>query len=207
MRQTELNWLVLKALPVWLLLSLLMWYCGEALGTILFPLFKAVLIFVAPDLAPSLKMVKSAAAHGHFSIELTARALRPVYLNASKTIAPGTRLSASLGFFSSIAPMVFSLALLTVWPVQRFVQRLLLMALAVLGSLVEVVAIVPLLLLSLMEISFQEIAVTGVNPRPPPWFLDWAMFCNSGGNWLLAIVGVLLCWQIQQSLVPDCPNK
>jgi len=29
--------------------------------------------------------------------------------------------------------------------------------------------------------------LTGKNPRPVPWFVDWMVFCEMGGRWLLAI--------------------
>ncbi len=64
-------------------------------------------------------------------------------------------------------------------------------------------ATVPVLLLGKLEISFQDIAETGQHPRPVPWFVEWMVFCEMGGRWLLAIAAAWLCIQLQRGLLRD----
>jgi hypothetical protein len=64
-------------------------------------------------------------------------------------------------------------------------------------------AILPAQLLGKLEISFQDVALTGKNPRPVPWFVDWMVFCEMGGRWLLAIAAAWLCIQLQRGLLQD----
>jgi len=81
MSQRELISLTLKGLLAWLVLSGLVWYFGEWLVKGLFPLFEAVIMTMTSEISPSLNLVKPAA-QLDYMIELSAWALRPVYLNA-----------------------------------------------------------------------------------------------------------------------------
>jgi hypothetical protein len=193
--------LILKGLLAWLVLSGLVWHFGEWLGKGLFPLIKAVIMTMTSEISPSLKLVKSAQSQFDYSIELSAWALRPVYLNARQYIPPGTELKASAHLLHALVPLVIEMSILLVWPVQRWPQRLLLIALGLLTAVLVVMATLPAQLLSMQEISFQNVALTGKNPRPVPWFVDWMVFCEMGGLWLLAIAAAWLCIQLQRGLL------
>jgi hypothetical protein len=85
--------------------------------------------------------------------------------------------------------------------VQHWRQRLLLIGLGLLTSALVVMATLPALLLGKLEISFQDIAESGSNPRAVPWFVDWMVFCEMGGRWLLGIAAAWLCIQLQRRLI------
>jgi hypothetical protein len=203
MNRRDLIFLTLKGLLAWLVLSFLVWYFRGWLGESLFPLIEAVMMWITPELSPSLKLVKSAQAHFDYSIELSAWVLRPIYVNASQFIPPGTDLKSSVHLLHSFVPLVIEGAILLVWPVQRWSQRLLLIALGLLTGILVVMAILPAQILGNLEISFQDVALTGKNPRPVPWFVDWMVFCEMGGRWLLAIAAAWLCIQLQRGLLRD----
>ncbi len=190
-----------KGLLAWLVLSGLFWYFGEWLVKGLFPLFEAVIMTMTSEISPSLKLVKSAQSQLDYSIELSAWALRPVYLNAGQYIPPGTELKSSAHLLHALVPLVIEMSILLVWPVQRWPQRLLLLALGLLTAVLVVMATLPAQLLSMLEISFQDVALTGKNPRPVPWFVDWMVFCEMGGRWLLGIAAAWLCIQLQRGLL------
>ena len=78
---------------------------------------------------------------------------------------------------------------------------MLLIGLGLLTAVLVVMATLPAQLLGKLEISFQNIAVAGQNPRPVPLFLDWMVFCEVGGRWLLAIVAAWLCIMLQQRVL------
>ena len=202
MNRRELISLTLKGLLAWLVLSGLVWYFGEWLGKGLFPLLKAVIMTMSTEMSPSLKLVKPTA-QLDYAIELSAWLLRPVYLNAGQFIPPGTELKSSVHLLHALVPLVIEMSMLLVWPVQRRSQRYLLIVLGLLTAILVIMATVPALLLGKLEISFQDIAETGQHPRLVPWFVEWMVFCEMGGRWLLAIAAAWLCIQLQRGLLRD----
>jgi hypothetical protein len=202
MNRRELIFLTLKTLLAWLILSGLVWYFGAWLGNGLFPLLKAVIMTMTSEISPSLKLVESATRFD-YSIELSAWVLRPICLNAGQFIPPGTELKTSVHLLHALVPLVIEGAILLAWPIQRWSQRWMLIALGLLTALLVFMVIVPAQLLGKLEISFLDVASTGQNPRSVPWFVDWMVFCEMGGRWLLAIASAWLCIQVQRRLMQD----
>jgi hypothetical protein len=202
MNRRELISLTLKGLLAWLVLSGLVWYFGEWLGKGLFPLLETVIMTMSSEMSPSLKLVKPTA-QLDYALELSVWLLRPVYLNAGQFIPPGTELKSSAHLLHALVPLIIEMSILLVWPVQRRSQRCLLIALGSLTAILVIMAILPAQLLGKLEISFQDVALTGKNPRPVPWFVDWMVFCEMGGRWLLAIAAAWLCIQVQRGLLRD----
>ncbi|MBD9357397.1 hypothetical protein [Methylomonas albis] len=201
MSRRELFVLTLKGLLAWLVLSGLVLYFGEWLAKGLFPLLKAVMIWMSPDLSSSLNLLKSVQSQLDYSIELSAWVLRPVYLNANHFIPPGTELKSSAHLLHSFVPLVIEGSILLVWPVQHWRQRFLLIGLGLLTAVLVVMATLPAQLLGKLEISFQDIAESGSSPRAIPWFVDWMVFCELGGRWLLGIVAAWLCIVLQRAIL------
>ena len=202
MNRRELMSLTLKGLLAWLILSGLVWYFGEWLGKGLLPLLRAVIMTMTSEMSPSLKLVESASQFDYL-IELSAWLLRPVYLNAGQFIPPGTELKSSAHLLHALVPLIIEAAILLVWPVQRLSQRCLLSALGLMTAVLVIMATLPALLLGKLEISFQDIAEKGQNSRPLLWFVDWMVFCEMGGRWLLAIAAAWLTIQLQRGLLRD----
>ena len=201
MSRRELFVLTLKGLLAWLVLSGLILFFGEGLITGLFPLLKAIMISMAPDLSPDLKVVKSAQSQLDYSIELSAWVLRPIYLNSSHFIPPSNVLTSSAHLLHGFVPLVIEGSMLLIWPVQGWRQRLLLIGLGLLTAVLVIMATVPALLLGKLEVSFQDIAEAGQNPRLVPWFVDWMVFCEMVGRWLLAIATAWLCIVLQRAIL------
>ena len=199
MNRRELVFLILKALLAWLIWSFLAWYVGEWLLKALFPLLKAVMMMMSPDISPSLKVISNAASKLDYSIQLEALPLRPVYLNANQYIPPWTELKSSATLMHALVPLVIELSILCVWPVQRASQRVLLVGLGLLMAVMVIIATLPAQLLGRLEMSFQNVALNGQHPRPVPWFVDWMVFCEMGGGWLLGIVSAWVCIQCQRA--------
>jgi len=154
---------------------------------------------MSPGLVPSLKLVTSSQLD--YSIELAVWVLHPIYINANLGIPPGTELNSSAHLLHALVPLVIEGSILLVWPVQRYSQRLLLIAMGILTAILVVMVTLPAQLLGTLEISFQEVALTGEKPRSVPWFVDWMVFCEMGGRWLLGVVAAWLCIQLQRGLL------
>ena len=203
MNQRELFTLTLKGLLAWLVLSGLVWYFGEWLAKGLFPLLKAVIMTMTSEISPSLKLIQSTQALPDDTIELSAWVLHPLYINAALGIPPGTELKASAHLLHALVPLVIEGSILLVWPVQHWQQRLVLMVFGLLTAVLVIIATLPAQLLGTLEISFQDVALTGKNPRSVPWFVDWMVFCEMGGRWLLGIAAAWLCIQLQRGFLRD----
>ncbi|MCQ8129774.1 hypothetical protein [Methylomonas rivi] len=201
MSRPELLFLTLKGLLAWLVLSCLVLFFGEGLITVVFPILKAVIISMTPDLSPSLHVVNSVQSQMDASIELSVLALRPIYLNADHFIPPTTELKSSAHLLHSFVPLVIEGSILLVWPVQHWRQRLVLIGLGLLAAILVIMATLPAHLLGKLEISFQDIAELGINPRQVPWFVDWMVFCELGGRWLLGIAAAWFCIQIHRAFL------
>jgi hypothetical protein len=194
------KWLITfyKGLAAWLFLSLSVWYFQAWLGKGLCLLSTFPLTLMTTEISPLVKLTQTGA---DYSLELSAWVLRPIPINADMTIPPGTELKSSTHLLHILVPVIIEWSVLLVWPVQRWTQRLLLIGTGILSAVVLVLATLPATLLGLLEISFQQVAVLSTEPRPVPWFLDWMIFCELGGAWLLAIIGAWLCIQLQQKLL------
>ena len=202
MNPRDLRHLILKGVLAWSVLSVLVWYFGDGMIKALFPLLKAVMSALAPDFSHSLKLSDSVQSQLDASIELSAWTLRPIYLNAKQFIPLGTDLKASTHLLHILVPMVIEGSILFVWPVQRWQQRGLLIILGLVSAVLVILAILPTHLLAMLEISLQDIALTADKPRPEPWFIDWMVFCEMGGRWLLGVLAAWLCIQLQRELLP-----
>jgi hypothetical protein len=200
MNRRDLIVLTLKGLLAWLFLSGLAWYGGSWLGQSLLPLIKAVIMSMTSDISPGLTLEQS---NSDFSIELSAWVLKPIYINASQFIPQGTELKSSTHLLHNLVPLVIEGSILLVWPVHSWSQRLILMAFGLLTATFVIMATLPALLLGQLEISFQDAAVTGKNPRMVPWFVDWMVFSELGGSWLLAIAAAWLSIQLQRGLLQN----
>ena len=197
MKRRDLLCLILKGLLAWLVLSGLAWYAGAWLGQGLLPLIKAVIMTMTSEISPSLKLTPS---DSYSTIELSAWVLKPIYINANQFIPPGTELKSSTHLLHNLVPLVIEGSILLVWPVKCWSQRWVLMAFGLLTATLVILVTLPVLLLGLLEISFQDVALSGKNPRLAPWFVDWMVFCELGGRWLLAIAAAWLSIQIQRGL-------
>jgi hypothetical protein len=192
MNRHNIIWLILKGLVVWLVLSIGVLYVGEWLLANLFPLLKRVISLMTTELSPSLKLIKTADSQFDASVELSARVVRPIYLNTGHYIPPGMDLSSSAHLMHVWVPLVIEFSILLVWPVQYWLQRLFLIVVGLLTAILVVLLILPAQLLGVLEVSLQNVALTGAVPRPAPWFLAWMVFCEMGGRWLLGILAAPL---------------
>jgi hypothetical protein len=152
------------------------------------------------EISPCLTLLPS---NSDFSIELSAWVLKPIYINASQFIPPGTELKSAAHLLHNLVPLVIEGSILLVWPVPRWSQRLILMAFGLLTATLVILLTLPALLLGKLEITFQDVAMTGKNPRTVPWLVDWMVFCELGGRWLLAIAAAWLSIQFQRGLLRD----
>jgi hypothetical protein len=185
----------LKILLAWLTMTGLIMFAGEWLLTPCFPLLETVIIKVASEFSPALELIPSVDGG---RLELNVWVLSPVYIDAEVVIPKGLELTSSTHLLHIFVPIAILLSILLVWPVQSQPQKLLLIAFGLLVSVLILLATVPVLLVALLEMPFQEMAMQANSLYKPPWFMDWMIFCEMGGTLLLALTGAFLCIWLQQ---------
>jgi hypothetical protein len=185
----------LKALLAWAALTGFIVFYGEWLLTPLFPLFKAVMITTVSGFAPSLKFIPSV---NGGQLSLTVWVLHTIPIAAGIAIPKGIMLTSSMHVLHVLVPIAVALSILLVWPVSNWRQKLLLIALGLVASVLILLATVPVLLVALMEMPFQQKALEANALHQPPWFMDWMIFSEMGGALLLALTGVGVCIGLQR---------
>lgn len=189
----------LKILLAWFAMTGLIVFAGEWLLTPFFPLLKAVIIDVVSEFSPALELIPSVDGG---RLELTVWVLSPVYIDAGVVIPKGLVLTSSTHLLHSFVPFAIALSILLVWPVQSRLQKLLLIAFGLLVSVLILLATVPVLLVALLEMPFQQMAQQTNSLYKAPWFMDWMIFCEMGGALLLALTGAILCIWLQRRCLP-----
>jgi hypothetical protein len=198
MSQTELLALSAKGLLAWLTLSALGWYFGEIVGQCLLPGFSFIINLICPDFSSLLKLVPD---NHDFSIQLNSIVLQPVHLGGKQWLTVGQDMTAGTHLMHTLVPMIIELSILLVWPVNGWRERLVVLALGLVTSLLILAATAPFVLLGNIEIYLQEMAVEAKVHRPEPWILTWMIFCEMGGRWVLPIVAAFLCIKLQRSIL------
>jgi hypothetical protein len=202
MSRTELLALSAKGLMAWLALSALGWYFGETVGQCLLPGFSFIMNLIWPDFSSLLTLVPD---NHDYSIQVNSILLQPVHLGGKQWLTVGQDMTATTHLMHTLVPMIIELSILLVCPVKGWRERMVVLALGLVTSLLVLAVTAPFVLLGNLEIYLQEMAVEAKVHRPEPWLLTWMIFCEMGGRWALPIVAAFLCIRLQRQLLakPD----
>jgi hypothetical protein len=195
LNRRDLIFFSLKVLLAWTSMTGLIVSYGEWLLTPLFPLFKAIMISVVSGFSPALNFIHSVDGG---QLKLTVWVLNAVPIAAGTAIPKGIELTSSMHVLHGLVPIAVLLSILLVWPVQNWRHKLLLIALGVLTAVLILLATVPILLVALLEMPFQEQAMVANAHHQAPWFMDWMVFCEMGGALLMALTCVFFCIGLQR---------
>jgi hypothetical protein len=195
MSRTELLALSAKGLLAWLALSAVGWYFGEAVGQCLLPGFSFIMNLIWPDFSSLLKLIPD---NHDYSIQVNSIVLQPVHLGGKQWLTVGQDMTAATHLMHTLVPMIIELSILLVWPIKGWRERMVLLALGLVTSLLVLAVTAPFVLLGNLEIYLQEMAVEAKVHRPEPWILTWMIFCEMGGRWVLPIVAAFLCIRLQR---------
>lgn len=190
----------LKILLAWSVMTALIVFGGNDLLTPMLPLFKTAITLLVSEFSPSLKLVH---AIDGGRLELTIWVMKNIPIDAGIVIQKGRVLTSFAHVLHILAPIAVMFSILLVWPVRIWRQKLLLITIGMLFSILILLVTLPVLLLGLVEMPFQEQAMQNNSLYHPPWFMDWMVFSEMGGALLLALVGAFLSIWLQQRLKPD----
>jgi hypothetical protein len=175
----------------WLVVSLLVAFLGHRLIALLLPFFTVVVALALPDTVPSLAVVLR---DHEYLLTLSFWTTRPVELGDQAMLASFSRFeNATTHVSHSLVPATILLVPLLAWRARTLTERMLRLLLGVPVLIAVLAATSPLLLAGRAEMMFLEMRLGhGAQPWTPP-LVWWLIFLESGGRWLLAVIGAVGC--------------
>jgi hypothetical protein len=179
----------IRLIVVWLLVSLFFFIFGEAILQLLLPYMTWLVNLMANNFHVELKIFD-----GQFI--MSAIATQDVY-RFNIPIAPkNTRIPANASVLHALVPIVILCTILLSWP-NSFKKTIASMGFGLISSFILLSVTTPFLLVSHVERVFftaaQNYAGTALSP---PLIMNWIVFMEIGGVWLLPIIFAFLCVKI-----------
>ena len=119
------------------------------------------------------------------------QAIRPLPIAGSYVIAPFVKMQERINAGHDLMPVILLGSVLLAWPYRSTRQAAVSLALGAVVAAVLVTAMTSVHLAGLFEIRLQKIAESVHLPREAPPHLALMLFLESGGQWLVALVGAL----------------
>lgn len=158
---------------------------------VLAPMFKLVAGAVQSDFLPHLEVVESESGG---EMRMSAVLLREVPVDSRNYMEVARHVDYwTTDVTHILLPAVFLLAVVLSWPsrgAREWVHRLLLTSVAMILALG---CIIPLTLVGRFRMWLVEITHAGPAPAPSDWTVQWALFAEGGGRWLIPVAAGLIC--------------
>lgn len=169
-------------------------FSREAVSPFL-PYFSFVIHEVQHDFLPTLDITGHG---GQIELRMSALAIRDIPLNSDRHIPALSRIDyTTTNLTHVLVPAVLLLSALVAWPVKNFHEIFYRIVFGV-GALVIVMGLTtPLFLAGRFEMWLSD---TGA-PSVSTWLVDWVIFTEGGGRWLLPIVAAVAAVSLARFLV------
>lgn len=188
--------LALRAACAWLVLTLLVSLWGPQTIVAARPLVQAMVEWMLPGFITRVMLkpppddgTNRAAAGGDVAMEL--KAMAPVQIAGPLGVHPWFKLTQSINAGHDLVSAIVFFSVLAAWPFASWRQRATALALGVPLCAALVVWLVAVHFTGLFEISLQEMAAQHGLQREPRFVLTQLLFNESGGQWLVALVGAM----------------
>ncbi|HUK63813.1 MAG TPA: hypothetical protein VLV15_10770 [Dongiaceae bacterium] len=191
MRNRSTAELAARLLLAWLAVSVLAGLAGHHLIAALLPVFTFVVKAASPELVPRLDI---AVRNHEYMLELSFWTTRPIPLGDHMVLAAFSRFeNAATHVSHTLAPATILLVPVLAWPARTLAEWSVRTVLALPLLLLLLAVTAPLLLSGRVELTLLEMqARYGASPAAP-LLVAWVIFLESGGRWLLPIVGAASC--------------
>jgi hypothetical protein len=191
MNNTMLIKLTLKALLVWMALSLVGFFWGNPLIGTLLPYYEVVVQQVNTNYQPAIHIVEKE--NDADNIVLTATALKSLAITPQQALPAGRTIESSITVLHALVPLVILFTIIIVWPVDNIKQRAALLLLAIPALFFVSALTAPIQLLGQLEIGFVNAAMQYGFTRDHSWALNWMLFTEGGGRWLIPLLTGISC--------------
>ena len=123
-------------------------------------------------------------------------------------IQPGATASAGTNVEHILVPLVLLFVVVICWPLKSWKSRGILILMSIPAAVLSLLFTTPFLLVGKIETLLQEYAFNAQVARDAPLYLDWMLFTESGGRWLLPIsLGLICVWTLNRFFVNDEKGK
>ncbi|MEM8844039.1 MAG: hypothetical protein AAGB35_03260 [Pseudomonadota bacterium] len=182
---------IVRVVIVWALLSIIFLIIGRYFIIAFLPYLTFLLDIFAYNYTNALTITND----GFSSLiqtKITTTAI--IYVNAIAVAPPGIELVASTNLVHSLVPVVILYTILLSWPNVAPKELVYLLIVSIPIMLLILGVSVASILTSHIQAAFFEEAMR-ISDRfiDPPFVVNWAIFLESGGRWLLPIIGAIIC--------------
>lgn len=180
-----------RVVVVWVVLSALVIGFGRQGLAGALPMLDRVVNLVQEDFVATVEIVQDA---GEWVLRIQPVLVRPVRLNAELSLPPGTRLRRFVTHVDhTLVPPLLFLLVLFAWPASRWRELAVRLLLAVPVLVLVLALTAPILLVGQVQMVLTDLKVMAGDPFRQPALVRMMVFMESGGRWLLALAGGVVC--------------
>ena len=193
-----------KLLLAWIVLSALGYFYGQHLIDLMLPLMRGFAQNITDDFYINLAWQEE----NSRMLMIEANFGIPKMSIQALGINPGATVSAGTNIEHILVPLILLFLLVLCWPLTTLKQRGLLLLLSLPAALITLLMTTPFLLVGKVESLLQEQASAMRVVREKPAYLDWMLFTEVGGRWLLPIsLGLLCVWLLNAFFIGQAADK
>ncbi|MGR8921320.1 MAG: hypothetical protein ACU85V_17020 [Gammaproteobacteria bacterium] len=188
----------LRLLLAWAAVSAVCAVAGEQLVAAMLPLLSLVTESASEHYTTSLRLTET---------DVATLEMRAAFSGLEQSLRPlgvsfGTVVTASTNVAHVLVPVVILMTGVLAWPAAGWRQRAVLLTAALPAAVLAVALTTPFLLAGKVEIALQNAAAQARVARDAPFVLDWMLFTEAGGRWLVPLVLGCVCIALAGALVP-----
>lgn len=189
--------ILLRLSAIWLVLCVAGYFLGSQILRACLPLVDFVISAIQSDFAPSLDVV---GARGTAELRMSAILLRDVPLDHTRYLETARHVDyTTMDVFHVLVPPVILLAVLCAWNVYTL-KDLLIRVLSGALALPTVLAMTTALTLAgRFKMWLIEATASGPFPMQEDWLIQWVLFNELGGRWLIPIAVGIACVAARRS--------
>ena len=178
----DISGFALRLLVGWMLLSAIGLVYSRELVSFFLPYFSFIIHEVQSDFLPTLDIIGTGTGA---ELRMSAQAIRDIPLNSDKYIPALSRIDYTKADLSHVlVPAVLFLSGMVSWPVRNFRELVYRIAFGTCAMLIVMSLTTPLFLAGKFEMWLSDNGAPSVSN----WLVDWLIFTEVGGRWLLPIV-------------------
>lgn len=190
MRRRDLGELVGRIVLAWALSSAVGLLAGRYIVGLIIPL----LTLASDAISPYTTLIEYDRGVEGDRVSITAYVTRPIYVHHALTLNPGVTMTAAIDAGHVLVPLVILFTALWAPPVVRRRDRARLVVLGLPAACIVLCLTIPFVLIGKIEMMLIEDAAKA-GELHSSLLVDWMIFGESGGIWLMPLVAAVLCAQ------------
>lgn len=190
MNPLSLHRLSIRLIFYWLILSVSGLAIAPLIASTLLPFFNYVLTGMSKDYTTTLQIKNQ---NSNPMVEIVAETSRPIKVTYNLYIRPGETFTASIHVLHIMVPIIILFTILCTFPIEHRMDRIKLLLLGIPICIIILGITIPALLDGHIEMQLFKLMQSSGGSRDKHLLLDWVVFVEMGGIWLLPIIGAIFC--------------